>query len=127
MLRTNTLVYYENPQITAVKSTHPWLEKLARDEHSSLLQKLVNYGRKKFYDIGPRLHLQLPKRDPESDQPDDLSSFEDYETRPQYIPKRVRSQISKEYSVGVGGNGLPRESGHRFQKYTVLVSVVRVT
>ena len=38
------------------------------------------------------LHLQLPKRDPDSvsDQPADLSSFEDYETRPQYIPKRVR-------------------------------------
>ncbi len=30
------------------------LERLARDKHSSLLRKLVNYGRKKFYEIGPR-------------------------------------------------------------------------
>jgi hypothetical protein len=30
------------------------LERLARDKHSSLLQKTVNYGRKKFYNIGPR-------------------------------------------------------------------------
>ncbi len=29
------------------------LEKLARDEHSSLLQKIVTYGCKKFYNIGP--------------------------------------------------------------------------
>jgi hypothetical protein len=27
-------------------------EELARDKHSSLLRKLVNYDRKKFYDIG---------------------------------------------------------------------------
>jgi hypothetical protein len=41
---------------------------------------------------------QLPKRVADqnlSDQPEDLSSFEDYETRPQYIPKRVRS--AKDY------------------------------
>jgi hypothetical protein len=30
------------------------LEKLARDKHSSVLPKFVNYGRKKFYNIGPR-------------------------------------------------------------------------
>ncbi len=30
------------------------LERLARDKHSSLLQKFVNYGQKKFYNIGPR-------------------------------------------------------------------------
>jgi hypothetical protein len=30
------------------------LEKLALGKHSSLLQKFVNYGRKKFYNIGPR-------------------------------------------------------------------------
>jgi hypothetical protein len=30
------------------------LERLARDKHSSLLQTLVNYVRKKFYNIGPR-------------------------------------------------------------------------
>jgi len=30
------------------------LERLARDKHSSLLRKLVNYGRKKLYNIGPR-------------------------------------------------------------------------
>ena len=29
------------------------LERLARDEHSSLLQKSVNYGRKKVYSTGP--------------------------------------------------------------------------
>ncbi len=28
--------------------------KLARDKRSSLLRKFVNYGRKKFYNIGPR-------------------------------------------------------------------------
>ncbi len=28
------------------------LEKLARDKHSSLLQKFITYGRKKFYNIG---------------------------------------------------------------------------
>ncbi len=29
------------------------LEELAKDKHSSLLRKFVNYGRKKFYNIGP--------------------------------------------------------------------------
>jgi hypothetical protein len=32
---------------------HSRLEKLARGKHSSLLQKLINYGLKKFYNIGP--------------------------------------------------------------------------
>ncbi len=31
------------------------LEKLAKDKHSSLLQKFVTYGRKKFHNIGHRL------------------------------------------------------------------------
>ncbi len=30
------------------------LEKLARDKHSSLLRKYLNYGRNKFYSTGPR-------------------------------------------------------------------------
>jgi hypothetical protein len=30
------------------------LEKLVRDKPSSLLRKLVNYGQKMFYNIGPR-------------------------------------------------------------------------
>jgi hypothetical protein len=29
-----------------------WPGRLARDKHSSLLQKSINYGRKKFYGIG---------------------------------------------------------------------------
>ncbi len=29
------------------------LERLAIDKHARLLRKLVNYGRKKFYNIGP--------------------------------------------------------------------------
>jgi hypothetical protein len=32
------------------------LIRLARDKHSSLLQKFINYGRKKVYNIGPRGH-----------------------------------------------------------------------
>jgi hypothetical protein len=31
------------------------LEKLARDKHSSLLRKSVNYGRNKFYSTGPKM------------------------------------------------------------------------
>jgi hypothetical protein len=31
------------------------LERLAKDKRFSLLQKFVNYRRKKFYNIGPRL------------------------------------------------------------------------
>jgi hypothetical protein len=30
-----------------------WPERLAKDKHSSLLQKFVNYRRKKFYKIVP--------------------------------------------------------------------------
>jgi hypothetical protein len=38
---------------------HPQtLHKAAVDKHSSLLQKFVNYGRKKFYSTGPRCHCQ---------------------------------------------------------------------
>ncbi len=29
------------------------LERPARDKHSSLVQTFVNYGRKKFYKVGP--------------------------------------------------------------------------
>jgi predicted nucleotide-binding protein (sugar kinase/HSP70/actin superfamily) len=78
---TNTLAYYEHCKITAAKSsitlgpganviklflsviygfshkasvsqTRP--EKLTNDKHSNLLRKLVNYGRKKFYNIAAR-------------------------------------------------------------------------
>jgi len=35
------------------------LERLARDKRSCLLRTFVNYGRKKFYNIGPRL-LESP-------------------------------------------------------------------
>ncbi len=51
------------------------LERLARDKHSNLLQKSVNYGRKRFYSTAPvelrkkvlydwhcRLEIQLSKR-----------------------------------------------------------------
>jgi hypothetical protein len=31
-----------------------WLERIARDKHSSLLQKFVTYGRKEFYNISSR-------------------------------------------------------------------------
>ncbi len=31
------------------------LERLARDKHCSILRKFANYGRKKIYNIGPRL------------------------------------------------------------------------
>ncbi len=41
----------EAPALTAKHWT--WLERLARDNHSSLLRKSVNYSRKKFYSIGP--------------------------------------------------------------------------
>ncbi len=35
------------------------LESLTRDKHSSLLRKSVNYGRKKFHNIGPWPYLKL--------------------------------------------------------------------
>ncbi len=34
------------------------LERFTREKHSSLLQKSVNYGRKKFYSTGPRGELR---------------------------------------------------------------------
>jgi hypothetical protein len=34
------------------------LERLARDKHCSLLQKFVNYSRKKFFSIGPGVDLK---------------------------------------------------------------------
>ncbi len=37
------------------------LIRLVRDKHSSLLQIFVNYGRKKFYNIGPRFILNLKR------------------------------------------------------------------
>ncbi len=33
------------------------LERLARNKHSSLLRKFINYGHKKFYNIRPRQGL----------------------------------------------------------------------
>ncbi len=36
------------------------LEWIARDKHSSLLQKFVNYGQKKFHNIGPRRQCYKP-------------------------------------------------------------------
>jgi hypothetical protein len=37
--------------------------RLARDKYSSLLQKFVTYGRKKFYNIGPRGQLYKRSQD----------------------------------------------------------------
>jgi hypothetical protein len=37
--------------------TLDWLERLARDKHSSILRKSVNYGCKKLYRIGPWLKI----------------------------------------------------------------------
>ena len=41
------------------------LEELAKDKHSSLLRKFVNYGRKKFYNTGP-LSLRFQPNKPAS-------------------------------------------------------------
>jgi hypothetical protein len=41
-----------------------WLEKLARDKHSSLLQKLVNYDRKSFITLGPGCILKVTEIKP---------------------------------------------------------------
>ncbi len=41
------------------------LEKFANDKRCSLLQKLVNYGRKKFYNIGHQLSFVERLRFPE--------------------------------------------------------------
>jgi hypothetical protein len=35
------------------------LERLARDKHSSVLQKFVTYGCKKFYNIGPLVRVNV--------------------------------------------------------------------
>ncbi len=43
------------PGLTHKHYTRPAI--LARDKHSSLLRKSVNYGRKKFYSIGPRMKM----------------------------------------------------------------------
>jgi len=40
------------------------LQRLARDKHSSSLQKFVYYGRKKFYRIGPRISYLIHRRNP---------------------------------------------------------------
>ncbi len=81
MTGTDTLAYYEHSLLTDVKRfitlgpganviklftsvffnlrtklelCENRLGKLVRDKRSSLLQNFVNYGRKKFYNIGPR-------------------------------------------------------------------------
>jgi hypothetical protein len=36
---------------------YTWLESLSREKHSSILETFVNYGCKKFYNIGPRTRL----------------------------------------------------------------------
>jgi hypothetical protein len=36
---------------------------LARDKHSNLLQKSVNYGSKKFYRIGPEMAIKVPDKE----------------------------------------------------------------
>jgi hypothetical protein len=38
------------------------LERLARDKHSNLLNKCLNYGRKKFYKIGPSSRILRDSR-----------------------------------------------------------------
>ena len=38
------------------------LERLARDKHSNLLNKCLNYGRKKFYKISPRSRILRDSR-----------------------------------------------------------------
>ncbi len=45
------------PPLEGRRLTHKYytrLERLARDKHSSLLRKSVNYDRNKFYDTGSR-------------------------------------------------------------------------
>ncbi len=44
------------------------LKRPAKDNHSSLLQKFVNYGRKKFYNIGPSLHVRQKESDFQSSE-----------------------------------------------------------
>ena len=38
------------------------MERLAKDKHSSLLKKSINYGRKKFYSTGPRLAYSVMRQ-----------------------------------------------------------------
>ncbi len=38
---------------TNIRLTLDKLERLERDKHFSLLRTFVNYGRKKFYNVGP--------------------------------------------------------------------------
>ncbi len=49
-----TLVKLINSRIGSWPHPQTLLERLTMDEHSCLLRKFVNYGRKKFYNIGPR-------------------------------------------------------------------------
>jgi hypothetical protein len=46
------------PSCALTRKHKPRLERLARDKRSSLLRTSVNYGRKKFYNVGPR---KMPK------------------------------------------------------------------
>ncbi len=46
----------------AIKLHKTRLERLARDKHSSLLQKSVNYGQKKFNNIGPRVPTEVSEQ-----------------------------------------------------------------
>jgi hypothetical protein len=43
------------------------VERLARDKHPKLLRTFVNYGRKKFINIGPRIHFKLKKGNEDED------------------------------------------------------------
>jgi Dynein heavy chain, N-terminal region 2 len=59
------------------------VEKLARDKHSGLLRKCVNYGQKKFYNIGPRSHLEsifIGSEDIRKQLPIDSERFDDIDT-----------------------------------------------
>jgi hypothetical protein len=57
IIKLFTDVIYEFLYLASVYLTR--IDKLARDKHSSLLQKFVNYGRKTFYNIGPRPILDV--------------------------------------------------------------------
>ncbi len=50
LFRCSTL--WQTPGLTHKLQTR--LERFARDNHTSLLQKFINYDRKMFYNIGPR-------------------------------------------------------------------------
>ncbi len=51
------------------------LERVARDKHSILLRKSVNYSRNKFYDTGPRRNGQLTISQLAKSQPMLFSQF----------------------------------------------------